>query len=92
MPCQNMASTQRNLKLKKFYSVNAGRWMIADKERKGIDVKKGGYSTAQAKLTSIWNKPIQEIKLVHLQAIIDENEPFKSVVYWSYRKRIEWRL
>lgn len=47
--------------------------MIADKERKGIDVKKGGYSTAQAKLTSIWNKPIQEIKLVHLQAIIDEN-------------------
>lgn len=49
------------------------RWMIADKERKGIDVKKGGYSTAQAKLTSIWNKPIQEIKLVHLQAIIDEN-------------------
>lgn len=48
------------------------RWMIADKERKGIDTKKGGYSTAQAKITSIW-KPIQEIKLVHLQAIIDEN-------------------
>ena len=43
-------------------------WMIADKERKGIDTKKGGYSTAQAKI----KKPIQEIKLVHLQAIIDE--------------------
>lgn len=58
---------------KKVLFSECWRWMIADKERKGIDVKKGGYSTAQAKLTSIWNKPIQEIKLVHLQAIIDEN-------------------
>ena len=57
---------------KKVLFSECWRWMIADKERKGIDVKKGGYSTAQAKLT-IWNKPIQEIKLVHLQAIIDEN-------------------
>ncbi len=39
---------------KKVLFSECWRWMIADKERKGIDTKKGGYSTAQAKITSIW--------------------------------------
>lgn len=58
---------------KKVLFSECWRWMLADKERKGIDTKKGSYSTAAAKLGTIWNKPIQEIRLVHLQAIIDAN-------------------
>lgn len=45
--------------------------MIKEKERQGVDIKKGKFSAAKAKLTPIWNMPMQDIRLAHIQAIFD---------------------
>lgn len=46
-------------------------WMIEDKKRKGVDVKKGGYATVKKKCAPIWDMPMQRIRLSHLQALFD---------------------
>ncbi len=49
----------------------AWEWMIEDKKRKGIDIKKGHYDTSRKKCEPIWNMPMQQIRLSHLQAVFD---------------------
>ena len=58
-------------------------WMITDKKRKGVDLKKGGYATAKKKCAPIWSMPIQQIRLAHLQAIFDS---FKNLGRGSHGK------
>lgn len=49
----------------------AWTWMIDEKRRQGVDIKKGKFSASKAKVKPIWNMPMQQIRLVHLQAIFD---------------------
>lgn len=46
-------------------------WMIAEKRRQGVDIKKGKFSAIKPKLAPIWDMPMQSIRLAHLQAIFD---------------------
>lgn len=46
-------------------------WMIEEKRRNGVDIAKGKFNASKVKLTPIWNMPMQQIRLAHLQAIID---------------------
>ncbi|WP_288201129.1 tyrosine-type recombinase/integrase [uncultured Megasphaera sp.] len=49
----------------------AWEWMIEEKKRKGVDIKKGKFAASKAKVKPLWNMPIQQIRLAHLQAIFD---------------------
>lgn len=46
-------------------------WMIADKKRAGVDLKKGAYDLAKKKLKPLLKMPIKEIKLANLQNVMD---------------------
>jgi len=47
-------------------------WMLLEKERQGVDIKKGKFDAVKPKLSSIWSMPIKDIRLIHLQNIIDQ--------------------
>ena len=47
----------------------AWQWMIDEKKRQGVDVKKGKFAPSKKKCAPIWDMPIQQIRLNHLQAI-----------------------
>lgn len=46
-------------------------WMIADKTRLGVNLKKSGYIYNKPKVEHLMKVPIKDIRLTHLQAIID---------------------
>ena len=48
-------------------------WMIEDKMRKGVQLDKGGYPHNKKKMLHLMNIPIKNIRLTHLQAIIDDH-------------------
>lgn len=49
----------------------AWEWMIDEKKRQGIDIKKGKFAPSKKKCAPIWDMPIQQIRLSHLQSIFD---------------------
>lgn len=59
---------------KKILFKQAWAWMLADKERQGVDMKQAKYGAVEDKIPHLMNIPIVDIKVAHLQQIIDDNK------------------
>lgn len=66
----------------------AWNWMIEEKQRAGVDIAKGKFSASKAKLTPIWNMPMQKIRLVHLQGVMDSIKHLSRSSHESLLKAI----
>lgn len=67
------AVSPETFETKKITFRQAWEWMLADKERQGVDMKQAKYGAIADKIPYLMNIPIADIKVAHLQAIIDDN-------------------